>query len=482
MPQSARLVWGGHFCPPSLTFSVSQCLSGDRVFRSASIRENPWPLLIFLISANHRNLRLTRSAPLNRRLPHPFAPFAKEPALSAVEGVGYPDCGQRVHRNINRRLFHARTRRDPMHPPLCYENRTKTRPPTTKYPCSPRLSRRLTRRCVKRVGIRKDDHCMLKRPMSPATVDLSWRLAWVMLLTLIICESGWSQTAQITKATIFEQIDTASSLGFVVRIEGTNLNLPEAPRVVLLPSAGITQQDAPVVTATLVTMNFTAPRTYVPLEVTLSYTTGPKSKKLAGTDCAPDVDVKKNYFYVPESQVAKKYGHGISKNFDVIQVSIVNECPLPVLIPLAGVVLNVATPPLHPFSLEHVTSIFSSDRAFSGPRAIFFNIVQGAATVGSAIEPFFAHGFTQGVSILGGGFTQGAATIWKDLSAEQLQNLTSQSFQDTEQIAGSGGSLQKSIFVARTNKKPNPTLKASSDPGKLFQMEVIPVVTASKSP
>jgi len=328
---------------------------------------------------------------------------------------------------------------------------------------------------------------MLKRPLSAAKVDSSWRLMPILLLTLIFCDLAWCQgaaaTATITKATIFEQIDTGSSLGFVVRIEGTNLNQPEAPRVVLLPSAGITQRDAPVATATLVTMNFTAPRTYVPLEVTLSYTSGPVSANIVGTACAPDVDVKQNYFYVPQVQAKEKYGNGISTNFDVFQVSIVNECPLPVLVPLAGVTLRIgASIPLHPFSLEHVTSIFSNDRDFSGPRAVFFNIIQGAATIGSAIEPFLARGFTQGVSILGGGFTQGAATIWKNMSAAQLQNLTSQSFQDTEQIAGNGGSLQKSIFVVRAKHQSNVDTKTLKTLNSYFHLEIIPIVTASKSP
>ena len=88
--------------------------------------------------------------------------------------------------------------------------------------------------------------------------------------------------------------------------------------------------------------------------------------------------------------------------------------------------------------------------------------------------------------ITGGGFTQGAATIWKDLSAEQLQNLTSQSFQATEQIAASGGALQKSIFIPRAK-----TRTASEKAGATafraalrdqnaspIQFEIIPVLTA----
>ena len=279
---------------------------------------------------------------------------------------------------------------------------------------------------------------------------VSQQLPATLLLSALSCGVAWSQ-ASITKATIFKQIDQGSSLGFVVKIEGSNLTTLENPRVLLLPSTGITQQDPPTYSATSITMAFTAVSSYVPVEVTLSYSTGPVPKAVSGTECAPEVDVRKSYQVEPENQVAKKYGHGVSKNFDVVQISIVNTCPVAVLVPLAGIaLLDDTTVPLQPFSLSHVTSIFSNDRTFSGPRAIFFNAVQATATLGSAIEPFFGSGFTQAVSILGGGFTQGAGTVWKDLSAEQLQNLTAQSFQATEQISASGGSLQKSVFFPRT--------------------------------
>jgi hypothetical protein len=325
---------------------------------------------------------------------------------------------------------------------------------------------------------------MTLRLLAAGTFNHRRRL--VSILSLILFTGGIaSGQAKITKATIFKQIDKGNSLGFVVQIEETNLTSPENPRVVLLPSTGITQQETPAYTPTLVTMSFTASSAYVPLEVTLSYTSGPVGAAITGTDCAPDVDVVKSYFLVPEEQVSKKYGHGVAKNFDVVQISIVNKCPLPVLVPLAGISLTISKLVYHPFSLDHVTSIFSNDRAFSGPRAIFFNIVQGAATLGSAIQPFFGPGFTSGVSILGGGFTQGAAAIWKDLSAEQLQNLTSQSFQATEQIAASGGALQKSIFIPRAKKRTaaekagTSALRAalSSNSANPIQLEIIPVLT-----
>jgi hypothetical protein len=52
---------------------------------------------------------------------------------------------------------------------------------------------------------------------------------------------------------------------------------------------------------------------------------------------------------------------------------------------------------------------------------------------------------------MGGGFTTPSKEIFVDMSAEQLQNLTSQSFGSTEQVA-SHGSLQKFVFVRRSEK------------------------------
>jgi hypothetical protein len=256
--------------------------------------------------------------------------------------------------------------------------------------------------------------------------------------------------AVITTVNVYKQT-AGSPPSFLVEIIGTSLQQPEPPRVLVYPSATVQPIDS---TATEVrVMVKGTDLVYVPIEVTLSYSTGPVSKPTQKTTCSDD-DIDKSFLYVTQAQAKKKYGGSVGVYFDVIQMSMVNKCSLPVLVPLAGIYLAVSgRPDIHALSLDHVTSIYSNGKEFTGGRAIYFNILQAAATLGSAIEPFFGHGFTQGVSILGGGFTQGSAAIWKDLSAEQLQNLASQSFQSTEQVAGSGGSLQKFIFLPKTDKK-----------------------------
>jgi len=298
-------------------------------------------------------------------------------------------------------------------------------------------------------------------------------LCFVLLLSVAAAQA---QTA-ITSVNVYRQTN-GNPPGYIVEINGTNLLAPVTPQIIVFPSSGVTTTPLSM-TAALIRVSLAVPADYVPAEVVLSYVGAPAvSQTLIKNFCDPKVDVKSEMFYVPQEQVAKKYGHGVAAFFDVIQVSVVNKCALPVLIPLAGVAINYGTKrPAYPFSLDHVTSIYSNDRQFSGPRAIFFNSVLAAATIGSAIQPFFGHGFAQGVAILGGGFTQASAAIWKDLSAEQLQNLTSQSFQSTEQVGPNGGALQKNLFVPKKAKKDTALAESFRTETVGLEMQIIPVLT-----
>jgi hypothetical protein len=209
---------------------------------------------------------------------------------------------------------------------------------------------------------------------------------------------------------------------------------------------------------------FTAPANYALEEVALSTGSSFVTFETGTLSCDFKSKVTLTPQIVPKKQAGDKYGNGVAKNFHAIQLSIVNECPMAIVVPLGGI--SVVTDnqaeqtgdnacaergSLAAFSLDHVTSVFSADRKLTGRRAIYFNTVQALATLGSAVEPFFAHGFTQGVAILGGGFTTASKELLVDMSAEQLQNLTSQSFGATEQVA-SHGSLQKFVFVRRNEK------------------------------
>jgi hypothetical protein len=329
--------------------------------------------------------------------------------------------------------------------------------------------------------------------LSRWSLKLLFSPAFASVLVLFSPHPLWCQ-ATITAVNVYKQTTPAGKqTAFIIEVQGTVLETAaEQPRVLVFPATGVTvtilDHSPTVIHAVIV-----APLNYEPAEISLSYQANTLPKSLVKTACTDD-DVKKAFFYVPPSQAKEKYGTGVGKNFHVIQISIVNNCVLPVLIPLAGIYVTTAGDALadriYPFSLDHVTSIFSYDRQFSGRRAVYFNILQGLATVGSAVEPFFASGFTKGVSIFGGAYTQASLTIWKDMTAEQLQSLTSQSYQATEQVGPNGGSLQKFIFLPISREDKQATKKAKRSVQASFasqwaksqlnvKMQVIPVLTSA---
>ena len=277
---------------------------------------------------------------------------------------------------------------------------------------------------------------------------------------------------KITSVVIFPQ---AASQGktqdFFLEIVGTgfgDIKDMSSVHIAVFPATDVKPTSIPVLLRSAdnskIFAQFTAPTNYAVEEVALSTGSSFVTFDTGMTECDFKSKVRLIPQIVPKKQSGDKYGNGVAKTFHAIQLSIVNECPMAIVIPLGGISVvtdhQAAQPAndactekgsLVAFSLDHVTSIFSADRKLTGRRAIYFNTVQALATLGSAIEPFFAHGFTQGVAILGGGFTTASKELLVDMSAEQLQNLTSQSFGSTEQVA-SHGSLQKFVFVRRDEK------------------------------
>jgi hypothetical protein len=304
---------------------------------------------------------------------------------------------------------------------------------------------------------------------------------------------------------------SGNSQSFILEIHGSGLSpAGDSPRVLVFPSNSPEAQPKILSNAadgTLLTAEFSASVSYVLQEVSLSFATASPSKTIDGATCRIGDRVTSEYSFVPQDQVKNKYGNGVAKNFHVIQLSIVNRCPMSIIVPLAGIAISprlgtsgatksdggnsgaevtkgggVANDDqlsgsgiahgaylaknavsgatskscipgrmcIVPYSLDHVTSVYSTDRKLTGARAIFFNSLLAAGTLGSAIQPFFGPGFTQAVAIWGGGFTNAAQTVFKDMSAEQLQNITSQSFGTAEQI-GPGGSMSKYLFVPKIN-------------------------------
>jgi hypothetical protein len=300
----------------------------------------------------------------------------------------------------------------------------------------------------------------------------------------------------IKSVSVFPQAPSASqktgpAQEFVLEVQATGLDKVDLKNVhlVTFPAQGVTQPQQIFSTGpdnTTLFAPFKAAPDYLVSQVALSTDDSLVAFDVGGEACDFGTKVVLTPQIVPFHQAENKYGNGVAKNFHAIQISIVNQCSTAIIVPLAGlkIVPSILDPKsseyspgaaasgvcgnkgdLVPFSLDHVTSIFSTDRKLTGRRAVYFNTVQALATLGSALEPFFAHGFTQAVAILGGGFTTASKEILVDMSSEQLQNLTSQSFGATEQIA-SDGDLQKFIFVRQNRKCKGSAIETDLSSGK----------------
>jgi hypothetical protein len=202
---------------------------------------------------------------------------------------------------------------------------------------------------------------------------------------------------------------------------------------------------------------------------------------LVSSSIGPKIDESLEYRYSVLDKNSARYlfGSGISENFYVIQLSIVNRGAKKITVPLASVQAEVewatlkkypkgtvpkddtepddqslrffleGPPTLPPIPLAAVSAYFDADRKIRGKRARFFNILDGIATLGASLVPVFGPGFRDAHVIFTGGLIPGAKTAVGDLSSQQLQNLTGLSFESVEVLAASGGSIERFIYIQR---------------------------------
>ncbi len=317
------------------------------------------------------------------------------------------------------------------------------------------------------------------------------KLVLILALTLNVSalaagQAGAAPASEIDSVTVFpgkpQTIAGVDQNTFLLEIVGKGL--ANVATIIPFPANGVSDMTliATSKDGTELTAKFTAPPTYALQQIAL--TLGDKSfltYNSAAASCDFSKNVTINPQIVPEEQVKEKYGTGVSRNFCAVQLSPVSKCSMPIDIPLAGIKIQAdgslsdkgedcKFPPatnLIPFSLDHLTSIYTVDRQYNGNRAIYFNVLQAVATLGSAVEPFLAKGFTQAVAIIGGGFTTASKQILVDMSAQQLQDIATQSFPATEQIAANG-SDQKYVFVRKVKGCADSTLEANLRQGNFL--------------
>lgn len=197
--------------------------------------------------------------------------------------------------------------------------------------------------------------------------------------------------------------------------------------------------------------------------------TGPEQETfVVSKDVGPKRDENLQYRYtILDTESSRSlFGRGVSDNFYVIQLSVVNNGPRKVTVPLASIQAEIewykgpspkdedveyleGPVTLSPVPLAAVSAFFDAYVKTKGKRAVLFNIVDGITTLGAAIIPFAGPSFKDGHVVFTAGFIPGLRKAVGDLSSQQLQNLTSLSWESTETIASKGGSKEKFIYIPR---------------------------------
>jgi hypothetical protein len=189
----------------------------------------------------------------------------------------------------------------------------------------------------------------------------------------------------------------------------------------------------------------------------------------------PKLDPNLTYSYTVYSKDSAKtlVGPGVAENFYVLQLSVVNNSTKKISIPLAAIQAEVEwlrgrvpdppVPPgsqakydyiegpatLAPIPLGAVSAYFDAYQKVDGWRARTLNVFDGLTTLVAAIVPFAGPSLKDAQIVFTGGFIPGYKKVMGDQSSEQLQNLTSMSWESAETLAANGGSMEKLIYIQR---------------------------------
>jgi hypothetical protein len=205
----------------------------------------------------------------------------------------------------------------------------------------------------------------------------------------------------------------------------------------------------------------------------------------------PDPNLTFQYTVLDKDGARSLLGEGVADNFHVLQLSVVNNGKRKVAIPLAAIQAEVewlygvaalksrdfrrrsaetvsyidGPPTLAPIPLATVSAYFGMSQKSEGRRTRVFNILEGITTLATAFVPFSGPALKDAEVVLSGGFIPGMRQAWVDLSAQQLQNLTSLSWETSETVAPNGGTIEKYIYIQRKPQlidEVEPTLRPPS--------------------
>ena len=179
----------------------------------------------------------------------------------------------------------------------------------------------------------------------------------------------------------------------------------------------------------------------------------------------PDKNLEYRYTVLDQKDAALLFGSGVADKFFAIELAVLNRAEKKVAVPLSAIQAEIewaygddprgadiyyedGDSTIPPLALSEITSYFDSYRKTKGRRARLFNVLSGVATLGASLVPVFGRNIERPVAILTGGLTPALRTALGDISSEQLQNLTSRTWENVEEVPAKSGKT-KFIFIQR---------------------------------
>lgn len=201
-------------------------------------------------------------------------------------------------------------------------------------------------------------------------------------------------------------------------------------------------------------------------KVVTAVLSGPRTY-VATRDIGPPRDKNLEYRYavMEQKDAGRLFGRGVGENFYVIELTVVNNGKKKVAVPLGSIQAEAewvygsvketefeeGPPTIPALPLGAVSGYFDAFQKVEGKRARLFNILDGLTTLGSSLIPVFGRNIERPTAILAGGLIPAIRKAVGDLSSEQLQRLTTLSWENVEQIPASA-SISKFIYIPRADQ------------------------------
>jgi hypothetical protein len=201
----------------------------------------------------------------------------------------------------------------------------------------------------------------------------------------------------------------------------------------------------------------------------------------------PDENLTYRYTVLSYGEVQQLLGDGVADNFTVVDLAVVNDGPTKVAIPLAGMQAEIewlygrdvkppddgwfleGPPTLPPVPMGTVSAYFGASKKATERRVRVFNTLGAITTLVGALIPFAGIGLKDAEVVFSSGFIPGLQHAWVDISDQQLQNLTTLSWQTSETLAANGGSMQKLIYIQRGEQFRSQAQDTSVPPKRTLQ-------------